>query len=126
DALTSERPYKKAYTPSVAYGIMKISKGHFEEELLRQFFDNVAIYPLGTILKTFYGYGIVTKCEFGHTRTPTVCIFADRKRKMLEKPVTINLKDDSPKTIEKEISGTELLALTRDFSFDPSKYLTKT
>lgn len=126
DALTSERPYKKAYTPSVAYGIMKISKGHFEEELLRQFFDNVAIYPLGTILKTFYGYGIVTKCEFGHTRTPTVCIFADRKRKMLEKPVTIDLKEDSPKTIEKEISGTELLALTRDFSFDPSKYLTKT
>ena len=124
DALTSERPYKKAYTPSVAYGIMRITKGHLETELMEKFFDHVAIYPVGTVLKTFYGYGIVTKCEFGHTRTPTVCIFADKKRNMLEQTVTIDLKDDSPKAIEKEISGTDLLALTQNFSFDPSKYLT--
>jgi hypothetical protein len=125
DALTSERPYKKAYTPSVAYGIMKMSEGHFDEELIEDFFDNVAIYPVGTILKTFYGYGIVTKCEFGHTMTPTVCIFADRKNKMLDKTFTIDLKNDSPKAIEKEISGNDLLAFTRNFSFDPSKYLAK-
>lgn len=123
DALTSERPYKKAYTPSVAYGIMKLTKGHFEAELLEKFFDNVAIYPVGTILKTFYGYGIVTECEFGHTRTPTVRIFADRKRKILETPFVIDLKNDSPKAIEKEISGNDLLAFTHNFSFDPSKYL---
>lgn len=125
DALTSERPYKKAYTPSVAYGIMKINKGHFDSALFERFFDNVAVYPVGTILKTFYGYGIVTKCEFGHTMTPTVCIFADRKNKMLDKTFTIDLKNDSPKAIEKEISGNDLLAFTRNFSFDPSKYLAK-
>ncbi len=125
DALTSERPYKKAYTPSVAYGIMKMSEGHFDEELIEDFFDNVAIYPVGTILKTFYGYGIVTKCEFGHTRTPTVCIFADKKRKLLETPITIDLKDDSPKTIEKEISGNDLMAFTHNLRLDPSKYLQK-
>ena len=125
DALTSERPYKKAYTPSVAYGIMRIHKGHFEAELMEKFFDNVAIYPVGTVLKTFYGYGIVTKCEFGHTRTPTVCIFADKKRNMLGKSFTIDLKNDSPKTIEKEISGNDLLAFTRNFAIDPSKLLAK-
>lgn len=125
DALTSERPYKKAYTPSVAYGIMKINKGHFDSELFEKFFDNVAVYPVGTVLKTFYGYGIVTKCEFGHTRTPTVCIFADRKRNMLDHSFTIDLKNDSPQTIEKEISGNDLLAFTRNFTIDPSKFLAK-
>ena len=68
DALTSERPYKKAYTPSVAYSIMmKTDKSHFDGELLEQFFDHVAVYPVGTVLKTFYGYGIVKKCWSGHT-----------------------------------------------------------
>ena len=125
DALTSERPYKKAYTPSVAYGIMRIHKGHFEAELMEKFFDNVAIYPVGTVLKTFYGYGIVTKCEFGHTRNPTIRIFADRRRNVLEHSFTIDLRHDSPNAIEKEISGSELLAFTHNFSFDPSKYLAK-
>lgn len=126
DALTSERPYKKAYTPSVAFSIMKNNAGHFDAELLECFFDNVAVYPIGTVLKTFYGYGIVTKCEFGHTRTPTVCIFADRKKRLLEKTVTIDLKDDSEQTIEREISGNDLVEFTHNLSIDPSKYLCST
>lgn len=123
DALTSERPYKKAYTPSIAYGVMMHSHGHFETDLLEEFFDNVAIYPVGTVLRTFFGYGVVTKCEFGHTRTPTICIFADKKKNLLDQPVTIDLKDESPHAIEKEISGNDLMAFTHNLSIDPSKYL---
>lgn len=124
DALTSERPYKKAYTPSIAYNIMtNLSDGQFDEELLDLFFRNVAIYPVGTILKTFYGYGIVTKCESGHTRTPTLCLFADRNKHSLPAPVKIDLSDDGPKAIEEEISGTELMYFTRDLNIDPSRYL---
>ncbi|MBQ8699822.1 MAG: HD-GYP domain-containing protein [Schwartzia sp.] len=123
DALTSERPYKKAYTPSVAYGIMRTNTGHLEPELLEHFFDNVALYPIGAVLKTFYGYGIVTKCEFGHTRTPTIRVFANKKREVLTSPFTIDLKNDSPHVIEKEISGNELMQFTHNLSLDPSKYL---
>ena len=123
DALTSERPYKKAYTPSVAYGIMRTNTGHLEPELLEHFFDNVALYPIGAVLKTFYGYGIVTKCEFGHTRTPTVRVFVNKKREVLTSPFTIDLKNDSPHVIEKEISGNELMQFTHNLSLDPSKYL---
>ena len=124
DALTSERPYKRAYTPSVAYSIMvKTGKSQFDEELLTQFFDHVAVYPIGTVLKTFYGYGIVKKCEFGHTRTPTVCVFADKKKKPLERPFTIDLKNDSAQSIEKEISGDELMEFTHNLRVDPSQYL---
>ena len=126
DALTSERPYKKAYTPSIAHNIMKkTGQGQFDEELLTLFFNNVAIYPVGTVLKTFYGYGIVTKCEFGHTETPIICLFADKKKKPLPNPVHINLKDDGPSAIEQEISGMELMYFTHDLNIDPSIYLTE-
>ena len=40
DALTSERPYKKAYTPNIAYNIMvHVNKGQFDPELLKLFFQ---------------------------------------------------------------------------------------
>ena len=124
DALTSERPYKKAYTPSVAYGIMHNTQGHLDEELMESFFNNVAIYPVGTVLETIFGYGIVTECEFGYTRTPTIRIFADIKRHLLDEPFIVNLKLEPKDSIKKEISGNDLMAFTHDLKLDPSKYMT--
>ena len=126
DALTSERPYKKAYTPSITRNIMvNVNKGQFDTNLLKLFFNNVAVYPVGTLLKTVYGFGIVTKCEFGRTETPCVCIFANTEGKMLEEPVRLDLKNDGPKAIEMEISGIELLHFIHELGVDPSIYLTE-
>ncbi len=126
DALTSERSYKKPYTPSVTRNIMmNLSKGHFDENLIRLFFNNVAVYPVGTILKTIYGLGIVTKCEFGHTETPSICVFADVQGKMLDKPERIDLKDDGTRAIEMEVSGIELLHFIHHLTVNPMIYLTE-
>ena len=77
DALTSERPYKKAYTPNIAHNIMAhVNKGQFDPDLLRLFFNNVSIYPVGTVLKTIYGYSIVSQCIFGKTETPTMVLLS--------------------------------------------------
>ena len=44
DALTSSRPYKKAYSPAVAYHIMvNCSEGQFDKKLLQLFFSNVGL-----------------------------------------------------------------------------------
>ncbi len=124
DALTSERPYKKAYSPSITRNIMvNVNKGQFDMDLLKLFFNNVAVYPVGTILKTVYGFGIVTKCEFGHTETPSVCIFANTEGKLLQDPVRLDLKDDGTRAIEMEISGIELLHFIHELSVDPTMYL---
>lgn len=126
DALTSERSYKRPYTPSVTRNIMlNLSKGQFNEEMLHLFFNNVAVYPVGTILKTIHGFGIVTKCEFGHTETPTVCIFADIDGKMIDKPKRIDLKNTGTKAIELELSGIELLHFIHKLSVNPMIYLTE-
>ncbi|MBQ1914580.1 MAG: HD-GYP domain-containing protein [Selenomonadaceae bacterium] len=124
DALTSVRPYKKAYAPSVAYHIMKnCSAGHFDEDLLRMFFSNVAIYPVGTVLNTTAGYGIVRKVEFGKTDRPVVCIFADKAFRLLKKAFDIDFSTTSKDTIDKVLNDTELLHFIHEMKFDPAVLL---
>ena len=126
DALTSDRPYKKAYSPHVAYNIMtKCSSGQFDLELLKIFFDHVAIYPVGTILKTNVGYGIVKDIQFGKTLTPTICLFATNERKSLTQPTDINLFDNTDVTIENVLSDSELYKFLHELGIDPAVYLTK-
>ena len=124
DALTSVRPYKKAYAPSVAYHIMQnCSSGHFDEELARIFFSNVAIYPVGTVLDTTAGYGIVKKVEFGKTERPLVCIFADKDLRPLSKPFDMDFSEESRETIDKVLNDTELLHFIHEMHFDPASLL---
>jgi len=42
DALTSDRPYRKAFSIDEALNIMNDSKNQFDQELLKLFFDNLS------------------------------------------------------------------------------------
>ena len=124
DALTSVRPYKRAYTPSVAHRLMATcSPGHFDLDLLKLFFDNVAIYPVGTILKTQDGYAIVKKVEFGYTLTPVVCVFANREGKLLSAPSDLDLKEAPKGMLDGVISDSELYHFIHNINVDPAIFL---
>ena len=126
DALTSERPYKKAYTPNIAYNIMAhIDNEQFDPGLLKLFFNNVSLYPTGTVLKTNYGYAIVKDCIFGKTETPIIILFADTKGKILRLPETIDLSLESNgnKSIQMVLTDNELRHFIREINIDPSIYL---
>ena len=126
DALTSERPYKRAYTPNVAYNIMvNVTQGQFDPVLLQRFFNNVALYPVGTVLKTIYGYAIVSHCEFGQTQTPTIIAFADLEGHRLKEPRKIDLAStaEGSRAIEIVISDSELRHFIHELDLDPSMYL---
>lgn len=125
DALTSERPYKKAYMPHIAYNIMvNLDRGQFDPHLLSLFFNNVAIYPVGTIMKTIYGYGIVKEIVFGRSETPTIVIFADLNGK-LTKPRLIDLATtySEQKKILQVLVDNELRHFLQLIKIDPSIYL---
>ena len=126
DALTSERPYKKAYTPNIAYNIMKtVNQGQFDQDLLKLFFNNVSLYPAGTVLKTIYGYGIVKECSFGKTQTPTIVLFADEEANILSVPHTVDLSKDSAgnQAIQLVINDNDLRHFIHEVNIDPSIYL---
>jgi len=124
DALTSVRPYKRAYTPSVAHRIMTTcSPGHFDLELLHLFFDNVAIYPVGTIVKTQIGYAIVKEVEFGHTQTPIVRVFANREGKLLTKIRDLDLEQMPKEMLEGVVTDSELYHFIHAINIDPAIFL---
>ena len=124
DALTSSRPYKKAYSPAVAYHIMSnCSEGHFDRRLLKLFFSNVAIYPVGTVVKTTEGYGIVKKVEFGLTDRPVLIMFADKYERVLHAPYELDLHERPEEVVEAVVDDSMLLNHIRNAGFDPASLL---
>ena len=124
DALTSVRPYKRAYTPSVAHRIMATcSPGHFDFELLQLFFDNVAIYPVGTIVKTRIGYAIVKEVEFGHTQAPIVRVFANHEGKLLTETRDLDLGQLPKEMLEGVVTDSELYHFIHAINVDPAIFL---
>ena len=103
----------------------KISPGQFNPELLNLFFNNVAIFPVGTILKTDYGYAIVKECEFGKTETPVIVLFANPEGRLMPNPLTIDLSSDprGAGVIKMVIADDELRHFIHELGVDPSQYL---
>ena len=126
DALTSERPYKKAYMPNIAYNIMhNINKGQFDQDLLDTFFNNVALYPEGAVLKTTFGFAVVKESRFGRTTTPIIILFADINGKLLNERSVIDLYEtpNGAKSIQVVPTGNELYHFIHELGVDPSYYL---
>ena len=60
DAVTSDRPYKAAWTPCAALTAMRSWEGHFDPDLLDRFADSLGLWPVGTLVRVSDGHlGIV-------------------------------------------------------------------
>ncbi len=51
DAVTSDRPYKRAWCPAEALRQMASWKGHFDPAIFRVFVKRLGIYPVGTLVR---------------------------------------------------------------------------
>ena len=124
DALTTQRPYKKAYSPHIAYKIMtKCSGKQFDPLLLDLFFNHVALFPVGTVLRTALGFAIVKSTTIGMTRYPKVILFTDSNRRLLDTPVTLEVSQQESGFIESVLDGSELTALCYHLKYNPSVLL---
>ncbi len=76
DAVTSNRPYKEAWSPAECLASMFSWQGHFDEDILSLFIRSVGIYPVGSLVRMASGHlaVVVEQCEGDLTR-PTVRIF---------------------------------------------------
>jgi HD-GYP domain-containing protein (c-di-GMP phosphodiesterase class II) len=80
DAITSDRPYRKAFLPHEAYEIMSASRGaKLDPQLLDIFLENVALYPIGaTVLLDTGEIGVVVEVYPKMQARPCVKIILDR------------------------------------------------
>jgi hypothetical protein len=51
DAITSQRPYKRPWSPSEALSRMRSWNGHFDAELLDRFIESIGIHPVGGLVR---------------------------------------------------------------------------
>lgn len=79
DALTADRVYRKKFLPHEALELIQAEVGtQFDPRLVNVFFDNIAIYPVGTMLELNTGEkGVVIEVEKGLSQRPTVRILTD-------------------------------------------------
>ena len=91
DAITSDRPYRKAYLPHEAYDILLASRGtKLDPPLVDIFMENVALYPMGTTVLLDTGEtGVVVKLYPKLQARPVVKIIRDEFGKPWQGPEKI-------------------------------------
>lgn len=89
DAITSERPYKKAWGPAHSIREMASWAGHFDEQIFQAFVRTVGIYPVGALVRLqSQRLGVVVEQDGKSLLKPKVMLLLSARTKMpLERKV---------------------------------------
>lgn len=89
DAITSERPYKKAWGPAHSIREMASWTGHFDEQVFQAFVRTVGIYPVGALVRLqSQRIGVVVDQDEKSLLKPKVMMLLSARTKMqLERKV---------------------------------------
>ncbi|MBU7008641.1 HD-GYP domain-containing protein [Phosphitispora fastidiosa] len=92
DALLADRPFRQAFFPHQAVDIIINSTGQFDPEVLRVFIENVAIYPVGSVVSLNTGEtGIVVDVNKGQQTRPVIRVMYDSNEIKLQSIKEIDL-----------------------------------
>jgi HD-GYP domain len=111
DATTSDRPYRKAMMPHEAYEVILGNSGvKLNPHIVGVFLENVAIYPVGTIVMLDTNeIGVVTKVYPKISARPIIRIILDQEGKQDDK--NIDLTNEWTRSIVKVLKPEEMIRL---------------
>ena len=93
DAITSDRPYKKGWDPSVAlHKMAEWQKGHFDDTIFGAFVKCLGIYPVGSLVRMESGrIGVIVEQSEKSLLAPKVKVFFSTKARERINPEVIDL-----------------------------------
>jgi putative nucleotidyltransferase with HDIG domain len=92
DAVTSDRPYKKAWAPGRALTTMRSWENHFDTEILAAFVRYMGTYPVGSLVRLKSGYlAVVLDQNREAPNCPVVKKFFSLASKQPIFPLVLNL-----------------------------------
>jgi HD-GYP domain-containing protein (c-di-GMP phosphodiesterase class II) len=82
DAITSNRPYKKAWGPAESLQRMVGWKGHFDDLVLKAFIRSIGIYPVGALVRLeSERLAVVLEQGEGSLLAPRVRVFFNARKR---------------------------------------------
>ncbi len=120
DALLADRPYRPAYSVNQAVTIIsRMSNSFFEPRVVSALISNIAIYPIGTVIKISSGHiGMVVDVNKNAPTRPVIRVMFDQCGKQLKKPHEIDLSRLITVYILKVLSEEEIQVLMKQVSLD--------
>jgi len=108
DALTSDRCYRKAFSPTAAMKkLLELSGGYLDSKLVYQFIQCINIYPVGSLVQLDDArVGVVCELNRAKKDKPKVRVFYSAKNKDYFDAETIDL--DHPDAREKIIKTVDI------------------
>lgn len=100
DAVTSERPYKHAWSPADAIRKMAEWTGHFDARVFQAFVRCVGIYPVGALVHLESGrIGVVLDQSAQSLLTPIVKVFFSARSRLPIPQAVVNLAEQPDKIV---------------------------
>lgn len=93
DALTADNTYRPAVSVYEALSIITKAAGtYFDEEIIKFFTDNIAVYPIGTVVRLNTNQiGVVVDLSREHKSRPVIRIIADAAQRRVQAVEEIDL-----------------------------------
>lgn len=91
DAITSDRPYKKGWSPAIALQRMtEWCDGHFDKAIFDAFIKTIGIYPLGSLVRLQSGFlGLVCSQSQKSLSTPYIVAFYHVPQQRMLRPAKV-------------------------------------
>lgn len=109
EALASDRPYRKGHSlDECIYILEKLEGTYFEPEILNVFMSNIAVYPIGTLVKlTNNQIAVVMSDHQKVPQRPMVTVVLDEERNVLNPAEMLDLSTNPEISIAKKLSKAE-------------------
>lgn len=117
DALTAERVYKPALSPSEAFKIMiGLTPFHLDPDLLKKFIRCIGFYPIGSVVELSNGrIGLVCNENPDDLMTPTVKLFYSGRTESFREVEYIDLKKRPDLKIVRGLTEAKLKTSFKEF-----------